>query len=227
MALPSPKRAAIPAALGVCLVLLLNVALSATAAVAEKVYYRYVNEQGITVQTDRLPPEAVPRGYSIVTANGDVLQTVPRQLNARELKLRDARLEKERAAREEQYRIRKWEQSLVLRYSDVEEIDQAKKRALKEYDTRIGILQGNLMSLKGQIETEQSDAANYERRGNKIPETLRDRISSLKSEVLYAETSIDELQQERIDTEHQFEEDKARFQSLLEQSQARKASSEY
>ncbi len=194
---------------------MLTVLLAANVG-ADKVFYRYKNEQGITVQSDRLPPEIVARGYQVVTAGGDVLKTVPRELSESELKLRAERQEKRQREMEQQEKIQKWDKSLVLRYSNVDEIEAAKQRALKEYDTRIGILNGNLMSLKGQIEAEQNDAANYARRGQAAPEALQGRLQALKSEVLYAETAIDELDQERVATELQFERDKERFQYLME-----------
>ena len=195
---------------------LVLVAALATNVGADKVFYRYKNEQGITVQSDRLPPEVVPRGYQVVSANGDVLKTVSRELSESELKLRDEQEAQRQREIEERERIRKWDKSLVLRYSNVEEIEAAKQRALKEYDTRIGILNGNLMSLKGQIEAEQDDAANYARRGQDVPEALEGRLEALKSEVLYAETTIDELGKERVATGLQFERDKERFEYLME-----------
>lgn len=192
------------------------------AAFAQQVFYRYQNERGVTVQTDRLPPEAVPLGYKVVTASGDVIKVVPRQLSPEELVLRDAELARQQQLEEEEARIRKWDQSLILRYSNVSDVDEAKRRGLKEYDTRIGILRGNLMSLKSQIEAEQGDAANYTRRGRDIPASLTERIETLKSEVVYAESSIGKLQGERVETEQQFELDKERLDFLLEQAALRR-----
>ena len=202
--------------------LMLTVVLFASEAGAQKFYYRYFNTEGVMVQTDRLPPEVVRQGYQIVSANGDVLKVVPRELTAEERKLRDAENEKRQLVLAEQDRIRKWDHTLTLRYSNVDDIDEAKARSLKEFDIRIGILQGSLMSLKGQIETEQGDAANYARRGKDVPEALNLRIKSLKSEVLYAENAISELELERIETEKQYQLDRERFEYLLEQAALRR-----
>jgi hypothetical protein len=201
---------------------MLAAVLLASEAGAQKLYYRYFNAEGVMVQADRLPPEVVRQGYQIVSANGDVLKVVPRELTAQERKLRDAENEKHQLALAEQDRIRKWDQSLTLRYSDVDDIDEAKARSLKEFDIRIGILRGSLMSLKGQIETEQGDAANYARRSKDAPEALNIRIQSLKSEVLYAENAISELERERVETERQYQLDRERFEYLLEQAALRR-----
>lgn len=203
----------------IVLVLALSGALNVS---AERVYYLYENADGILVQSDRLPPEAVPRGYKVVNASGDIVKEVARQLTAEEKVAFDAEMERRRAQQQELERIRKWDETLLLRYSTVDEIDEAQARSLREYDVRISILSGNLMSLKTQIEAEQGEAANYERAGREVPEALHKRISDLKAEVDYAETATTELKQERIDAEMQFEKDKERFDYLMERVGLRK-----
>ena len=189
---------------------------------AERVYYMYENEDGVLVQSDRLPPEAVPRGYKVVNASGDIIKEVARQLSAEEKVAYDAEMDRRRAQQQELERIRKWDETLLLRYSTVDEIDEAKARSLREYDVRIGILSGNLMSLKTQIEAEQGEAANYERAGREVPDALHKRISDLKAEVEYAESATTELKQERIDEEIQYDKDKERFDYLMEKVGLRK-----
>ena len=191
-------------------------------ASAQRVYYRYQNEQGLTTQTDRLPPAAARRGYSVVSASGDIIKVVPRELTVEERLLRDAALARDKVMEDEEKRIRKWDQSLILRYSNADEIDAARVRGIREFDTRISIFQGNLMSLKAQIEAEQRDAANYLRRGRQVPDTLSARITSLKGEVLYAEDAIGQIKRERIETEQQYEADRLRFLYLMEQAALRR-----
>ncbi len=188
-------------------------------ASAQKVYYRYHNSQGQMVQTDRLLPDIVPLGYSVVSASGDVLQVVPRELTKEEKRERDEAAAQDRARQAELERMRKWDQSLILRYSSAEEIDAARERGVKEFDTRISILQGSLLALKTQIETEQGAAANHLRRGRSVPEPLTSRIAELKAEVAYAEGAIDKLQRERSESVMQFDRDKVRFAVLMKQAQ--------
>ena len=188
-------------------------------ASAQKVYYRYHNSQGQIVQTDRLLPDIVPLGYSVVSASGDVLQVVPRELTKEEKRERDEAAAQDRARQAELERMRKWDQSLILRYSSAEEIEAARERGVKEFDTRISILQGSLLALKTQIETEQGAAANHLRRGRSVPEPLTERIAELKAEVAYAEGAIDKLQRERSESVMQFDRDKVRFAVLMKQAQ--------
>lgn len=194
--------------------------LAASEAGAQKVYYRYQNAQGNVVQSDRLPPEAVPSGYSIVSASGDVLQVVPRELTKQEKRQRDEAAALERARIAELERMRKWDQSLILRYSSADEIDAARERGIKEFDTRISILQSSLLALKSQIEAEQEAAANHLRRGRAVPDALSQRIVDLRGEVSYAEGAIEKLHQERQETALQYDRDKERFGVLMQQAQA-------
>ena len=187
---------------------------------AERQLYRYQTESGAMVQSDRLPAGAAARGYSIVNSAGVVLKVVPRQLSEEERAQRDRSRQQQLAEEEEKARLRAWDQSLYLRYSGIEDIDDAMRRGLLKYDTRIGILRGNLQSLKSQIEQRQGDAANYLRRGRQVPESLQQQIGALRSEVSYVEHAIVELRQERVEAELQFHNDKERFAYLLEQSAA-------
>ena len=107
---------------------------------------------GQLVLNDTLPPSAASRGYEIIRADGTVVKSVtPAVANA----------EAEEAERlnQEAERRRKWDESLLLRYSDVADIKDAKKRALSDIQVRISILRGNLNYLKTQVEREEFRAA--------------------------------------------------------------------
>ena len=187
---------------------------------AERYFYRYKNAEGGTVQTDRLPAGAAARGYQVLSARGSVIKVVPRQLSEQERQQRDVELQAQRQRDMEQTRRRQRDQALMLRYSSIAEIDEAKLRGLKEFKNRLGIWRGNQMSLKGRIETEQSDAANFHRRGREAPDGYAERITSLKVELLDAENTILALNRERNETEQQYEQDKARFLQLRGQAGA-------
>ena len=61
----------------------------------------------------------------------------------------------EAAASAEQQRLREWDESLLLRYSTVADIEAARERALRDLRIRLSILKGNKRSLKQQAENYQ------------------------------------------------------------------------
>ena len=80
--------------------------------------YRYTNDEGNKVVAYQVPPEFVANGYEILSPTGALIDVVPRQLD-----------DGEREAAAEQERLRKWDESLLLRYSSVEDIEAARERA--------------------------------------------------------------------------------------------------
>src|SRR5690606_27958622 len=86
---------------------------------ADRVYYRYINEDGVQVLNHIIPPEYVPKGYEVVSLNGEVLKVVepaPSEEEAEQVAMeRKARLEQERR-----------DKLLRRRYSSVNDIEAAK-----------------------------------------------------------------------------------------------------
>ena len=81
----------------------------------------------------------------------------------------------------EQEELRKWDQSLLLRYSTISDIEASRERNLSELKIRISILHSNIRSLKQQVESNQSRAADIERGGGEVPVATIATIDGLKA----------------------------------------------
>src|SRR5690349_20432446 len=103
-------------------------------------HYRYSDDKGVVVIDDAVPPQFSDYGYVILKSSGQVLEVVPRQLTAAELaNLSDEEKAKRDAkAREEKQQL--YDESLLLRYSDVTDIEAARERGLKELQIRLSIV---------------------------------------------------------------------------------------
>lgn len=199
-------------------VLALTLALpSATACAAGAVkLYRYTTDKGVVAIDDHVPPEFTKNGYQILSPDGRVLETVPRQLTGEE----GAR---KRAADAEAKRLQDWDKNLLLRYSSIDDIAAARDRALHEIDIRISILRSNLMSTKAQVEHEQEKAADMERRGATVPDAISANIDKLKMEVSGIEESIAERLREKDSTGVAYQKDIDRFKTLQDVVQYRRS----
>jgi hypothetical protein len=174
---------------------------------AEERLYRYKNDKGVTAIDDHVPPEFVKNGYDILTKDLRVIETVPRQLTGEEGK-------RQRAAADAARKQAEWDKRLLLRYSNTVDIEEARDRALAEFDVRISILQSNLRSIKSQIETEQARAADMERRGQPVPEAVTRNIAALKKEIAFTEDSVAQRRKEKEATRQSFQRDIERFKVL-------------
>ena len=159
--------------------LLLGGLSSAAISVEDKLYYRYTNTNGEIVIVGKLPPEASPLGYDIITPGGQVIEKVPRQLTDQELLQKKGELARQQLRKKEAHRLAQWDKSLMLRYSSIADIEAARKRAKQSVKVRISILKSNRSAVKSEIERDQSQAANIERHNGEVPKALEDKIKLL------------------------------------------------
>lgn len=187
--------------------LLLLGLLGATVAQAE--LYRYVDDKGVVV-LDRhgVPPQFIGRGYEVLNDQGRVTQVVPPAPTAQE---RQLLLEaKTRAETDAQ---------LLRLYASVADVERAKARRLSELDSIIGITRGNLQSLRTQQANLQSQAANHERAGRKVPEQLLVQIDNLAKEQASLKRDVERYRQTRKQAEVSYGRERERVAELLGQSE--------
>jgi len=162
--------------------------LAATSVLADskgsgKQLYRYINNQGVKVLDSSIPPEYVQNGYEVINTSGKLIRVVPPAPTDEQIALNEAKKE-----------IINNYDLLRKRYSSVEAIEAARDRRLVKLDTSISILNGNITSLKNQLGTQMGAAANREREGKAVPDSLLKQIDNSKAELAVAE----ELQQIRV-----------------------------
>jgi hypothetical protein len=187
--------------------------------------YRYINAEGNKVVGYQVPPEFVANGYDILSATGALVAVVPRTLGAGEREGMDSEARREREATEERERLRRWDESLLLRYSTIEDIEAARDRELRDLRIRVSILKGKLRSLKQQVENYQALAADQERLGNAVNVEHLSAIDDLQAEIAATERAVSDRQQEIARVEANYQKDMDRFVTLLDVVEMRKSMS--
>lgn len=168
--------------------------------------YRYIDDKGVTV-LDRqgVPPEYVGKGYEILNQRGRVVQVVPPAPTAEEIRAAEAA--KAQASADAQ---------LLHLYSSVNDVDRAKTRRLAELDGLVAIAQGNLKGVSAQQGSLQSQAADQERAGRPVPQTLIDQLNDLRERQQALQADIVRYQDIRKQAEAGFAVDRARMQKLVQ-----------
>ena len=190
--------------------------VAANSYAATKKVYRYTNSAGSKVINDVIPPEYADKGYEVITYQGEVVTVVPPQKTAAELEQVQVERDRLQAEEEEKDRIRRWDESLLLRYSQVDEIEQAKVRALSVIDVAISLNQNNLFRLKKDIEVQQMEAAELERQGEELSETRKATLIAFKNELQLVIDSIDRRKKEQVTVAQDYDADIERFKVLRE-----------
>lgn len=164
------------------------------------VYYRYLNKQGVRVLDDSIPPEYAQKGYEVVSLTGEVIKVVPPAPDADDL-----------ARKQAMAKLREEYERLSRRYSSLNDIEAAKQRKLDNIETNIALVRGNVSGVEAQIGNLMSQAANIERAGRQVPESLLQKLADTRAEL----TTANELLQTRLEeydqTAARFEEDKATY----------------
>ncbi|MBA1273109.1 DUF4124 domain-containing protein [Stutzerimonas azotifigens] len=166
--------------------------------------YRYADDKGVVV-LDRqgVPPQHIGKGYEVLNEQGRVVRVVPPAPSPEEMKR--MLQEKARANSDAQ---------LLRLYTGVEDVERAKARKLAELESVIGVTQGNLQSLRTQQANLQSQAADHERAGRKVPEHLLAQIENLKKEQASLQRNIERYRQVREQADASFTADRDRLQEL-------------
>jgi hypothetical protein len=168
--------------------------------------YRYVDSRGVTV-LDRqgVPPEYVAKGYEVLNAQGRVVHVVPPAPTTEQI--RQAEAARTQAAADAQ---------LMSLYGSVDDVDRLKARKLAELDALVGVVQGNIQGLAAQQRNLQGQAADQERAGRPVPQTLIDQLDDLRRQQQRLQNDIARYQADRIKAEADFATDRARVQQLTQ-----------
>lgn len=183
--------------------LLLIMLLPALAGAGE--LYRYLNDRGVVVLGRQgVPPQYIGKGYDVLDDQGRLLRTIaPAPTAAERLRLNQ---EKVQASSDNQ---------LLRLYSSLEDVDRTRERKLAELDGAIGSARSNLQSLRTQQANFQSQAAELERSGRVVPDSLLVQISNIKAEQEGRLKDIARFALVRQQADAGFTGDRARLAKLL------------
>jgi hypothetical protein len=183
--------------------------------VAQKLY-RYRDAKGVVVIDDAVPPQFARNGYEILNSSGQVLEVVPRQLTANELANLSDEEKAKRDAKAREAKQQTYDESLLLRYSDVSDIEAARERGIKELQIRLAIVRGNMMQVKANLEREQQKAADIERNGRNVPDAMRENIDAQRKQISLSESDIELRKKEVEELKGQYQQEIDRFRYLTE-----------
>jgi hypothetical protein len=183
--------------------LLLIALLPALAGASE--LYRYISDKGVVV-LDRqgVPPQYMGKGYDVLDEQGRLLRSIPPAPSAEEReRLNQAKLQANS------------DTQLLRLYSSLEDVDRARERKLTELDGAIAAARGNLQALRTQQANFQSQAAEQERAGREVPESLLVQISNLKAEQTSRLNDIARFEAARKQADAGFTAERGRLAKLL------------
>lgn len=149
--------------------------------------YRYRNDQGVLVINDRVPPKYAGKGYDVLSPSGRVLQSVLPQQTAEQ----GAGVQSDGANLQQQ----RDDEMLLRSYSRVDELKAARDRRLRQVAREIEIIDANLDKSKKLLDSNRAKAANYQRSGKKVPDSLVVNLDQLAVQTKEAKSMLGLRQQ--------------------------------
>lgn len=145
--------------------------------------FKYVDDSGVTVLNDHVPPDVVKNGYTILDATGRVLKIIPRALTLEEIIARDKQLELEEQVRKRIAAGEAADADLLRLYSSPNEVKRARDSKVASVERFVNSVRINLQRLRVQKRQLEVRVANIERAGGAIPKENLERITSLGARI--------------------------------------------
>ena len=194
------KRSAVKSKPILAVIILAASGFMASNAFAQGYTYRYVNDDGVQVMGNSIPPKYVHKGYEVLSPRGTVIRVVEPALPPEQI-----------AVERELAELRAKYEHLAKRYSSVRDIEAAKQRKLVDVEASLILAEGNVRSVQKEIDVVMSQAADYERAGKKVPKSVLKALSILNNKMTATVSIRDDRAAEKAAVVDRFEKDKELF----------------
>ncbi len=189
-------------------------ALSTVPAAQAGKLYRWVDTDGNTHYTDKIPPDQVKHSRQELSEEGIRTLSVPRAKTKKEVeeqrKLGRLRAEQQRLIEKQQMEDR----VLLRTFRNEDDLIMARNGKLAAIDGMIKVTQGNIRRHQAKLTDLQHRAATRERKGSTVPEVLVTKIDITLRNINEAYADIGRKEQEKNAIRETFARDLKRFWAL-------------
>jgi hypothetical protein len=153
--------------------------------------FKYLNEDGVTVLNNYIPPGIVQNGYTILNEDGRVLEVVPRALTPEELRQREGELAESQSLAQKLKEQKEADQNLLILYSTPEDVERARDTKLASIEGYIRTQKDHLRRMLGQKHWHEANLADMERAGDSIDEESLDRIRVIEGRMAIVNSELE------------------------------------
>jgi hypothetical protein len=175
--------------------------------------YKWVDEQGNVHYSDKAPPDVPSKGETVLDKQGRQVQKIDPPLSPAELKAKAEEDERQRAlakAKDDQARR---DRALMLSYSNEEEIEIARKRAVSTIESQIKSAQSYSEDLTLQQKNLAKQKASY---GSKpIPVELDHQSAAIDAELSRQAILLRQKQEELVMAASKYDTIKQRWREIM------------
>ena len=175
--------------------------------------YKWVDDNGVTHYGETIPPEYADKDREELNKYGRVIKSeevmTPERRREKEQEEEKQR-EAEKAALEQQ----RHDRTLINTYSNVNEIDLARKRSVQQIDARINMLNSNLNTANERLLSLQNEADRYAKSNREMPASLKDDLKITQERRDKLQQDLEKPNAQKAALEARFDADRKRYIEL-------------
>ena len=166
-----------------------------------------MNEDGVVVLSNSIPPELVSHGYDVVRGDGTLVRVVPRELTPAEVAQHDHQAAQDKAAAEAGAVRAGRDDDLMKLYASPLDVEEARDRKILSIETVVATTKANLERLKIQKRHLEEQAASQEREGATLSADLLQNLTILETQITEKEREVAarKLEEQRVSDQFQLD----------------------
>lgn len=192
--------------------LLLGLAATMLVSAVHAATYKWVDENGVVHYTDKIPPEAVNKGSTVLDKQARPVKKIDPALTPEQIRAREAEEEQKRLAAKAQEETARRDRALISSYTTEAEIDLARSRALATIDSQLESARAYATQLLKR--REELDKRKAPLSGKPLPAALERELEGNDSELTKQTHLIEQKEKERLGVLARYENDKTRWREL-------------
>lgn len=189
-----------------------------TAYAGDSYIYKFVDNSGKIVYTDRLPASEKSEFTVLSSKSGTIKKVVQKELSPDEIEQRNTNQEKEKKIAEQTELQKKKDISLLSSYSNIQEIDKMKKYELDQIDRGIKGNIDNIATLKDRL-TQLEESRKASPNNKNIQAEYDKTVNNMNS----IQQNLDANKTMYAEREKKYDEDKSRYLQILKDMGAQKS----
>ena len=167
-------------------------------------FYRYEDENGKLVVAYRLTPEAITQGYEVINSQGIVVATIE-----------PAKTKSDREAERSAAEQRDYDLHLLMKYGDINELNQAIARREADLADEISLKSSKLEDIRASLRATEDRAGLEERQDGVVSEATNGALEQFRAQIALINNEIEALEAEQISSRRESAAELARLKELL------------
>ncbi len=196
----------------------LAVVLALASGVACATTYKWVDDQGVVHYTDKIPPEALNKGNTVLDKNGVPIRRTEPSLTAEQRRAKADEEARQQQLAKDRELVERRDRALLATYTVESEIDLARNRALSTIDAQVQSSAAYAATLsKRKLELEGKKTA----LGDKpVPAVMERELANINTELAKQSDLVAAKQREIVAVNAKYDADKKRWKELRAATEA-------